>query len=76
MPPRAFWNGLFARDFSTLALETGYADKTFQALQNMGYHVGWSKMPLGGAQAIQIDWQRGLLIGGSDSRKDGCALGY
>ena len=33
-------------------------------------------MKIGGAQLISIDWKKGILAAASDSRKDGCALGF
>jgi gamma-glutamyltranspeptidase/glutathione hydrolase len=45
-------------------------------LQDIGHNVSWIKEPIGGSQAVQIDHKRGILIGASDPRKDGCALGY
>ncbi len=41
-----------------------------------GHRVTNPAKPIGGSQAIWIDWDEGVLTGGSDPRKDGCALGY
>ncbi len=68
--PRAFIVG----DIS--AVERGLPPATVEGLRGRGHHVATVASPWGGGQAIQIDWQRGVLIGGSDPRKDGCALGY
>jgi gamma-glutamyltranspeptidase/glutathione hydrolase len=65
----------FARN-GALALETSHAPEIFTDLLRRGHRAEWSTAPLGGGQAIWIDRARGLLIGGSDPRKDGCALGW
>jgi gamma-glutamyltranspeptidase/glutathione hydrolase len=68
--PRAFF-----QDELTV-VERGIPAATVEGLQARGHEVVPAPSPWGGAQAIRIDWRRGVLIGGSEPRKDGCALGY
>lgn len=57
-----------------MEVERGYSDKVRAELAAMGHKVVIPSTPLGGAQAIRIDGD--VLVGASDPRKDGCALGY
>jgi gamma-glutamyltranspeptidase/glutathione hydrolase len=45
-------------------------------LNRLGHQCAAAGRTHGGGQAILIDRKRGCLIGGSEPRKDGCALGY
>jgi gamma-glutamyltranspeptidase / glutathione hydrolase len=68
--PRVFFEG------ETTLVERGMPAAAVEGLKARGHQVAVAPSPWGGAQAIRIDWQRGVLIGGSEPRKDGCALGY
>jgi gamma-glutamyltranspeptidase / glutathione hydrolase len=57
-------------------VEHGTPAATIEGLKARGHDVVSASSPWGGAQTIKIDWDRGVLIGGSEPRKDGCALGY
>jgi gamma-glutamyltranspeptidase/glutathione hydrolase len=68
--PRIFpWHGV-------LQVERRVPEPTIAALAHRGHEIEMRNLPLGGCQAIWIDHERGVLIGGSDPRKDGLALGY
>jgi gamma-glutamyltranspeptidase / glutathione hydrolase len=67
--PRAF------SDKGVLQVERGYPPQIRQELADLGHKVVIPDVALGGAQAIRIRAD-GILEGASDSRKDGCALGY
>jgi gamma-glutamyltranspeptidase/glutathione hydrolase len=68
--PRVFFAG------EVTEVERGVSAAAVEGLRTRGHDVQVRPLPFGGGQAIRIDWERGVLIGASDHRKDGCALGY
>ena len=63
-------------EFGDMKVERGYASAVHQELADMGHAVSVPNTGIGGAQAIRIDHELGILQGASDPRKDGCAIGY
>ena len=68
------------RLFPTLSgpvdVESGMPEASVKGLQALGHKTQAPAKPIGGAQAIRIDWDEGTLTGASEPRKDGMALGY
>ena len=59
-----------------LEVERGVPPATRAGLQLRGHEIHEVGSALGGGQAVMIDRRRGVLLGASDSRKDGVALGF
>ena len=57
-------------------IEHGIPLAICDGLARLGHELETVERPHGGGQAIWIDRERGCLIGGSEPRKDGLALGY
>ncbi len=68
--PRLFPTG------GKLQVERGITAELCGRLSRLGHEPEPVVRPHGGGQAIRIDRARGCLIGASDPRKDGLALGY
>jgi len=69
--PRLFWG-----EDGVLDAESGVSAEVRAGLTARGHQVRDAARPHGGAQMIVIDEANGFLVGGSDPRKDGCALGW
>jgi gamma-glutamyltranspeptidase/glutathione hydrolase len=68
--PRAFaLNG-------KLKVENSFSKNSIENLSNLGHDIEIIDEGIGGGQGIMIDRKEGVLIGGSDPRKDGQAIGY
>jgi gamma-glutamyltranspeptidase/glutathione hydrolase len=68
--PRAFYlNGKYE-------FEKSIPKDILSQLTERGHHTSYKNSTHGGGQAIFIDREKGVIIAGSDSRKDGCAIGY
>ncbi|MGE5617557.1 MAG: gamma-glutamyltransferase family protein [Candidatus Woesearchaeota archaeon] len=74
-PQAALDHPRFRIDGRTLALEPPLVEQA-QALRDLGYEIVLDPDPgtFGGGQSIIV--RDGTLFGGSDPRKDGCALGF
>jgi gamma-glutamyltranspeptidase / glutathione hydrolase len=60
----------------TLALESGVGADIVAALAARGHNVVDGRGAMGGFQGIRLDRATGVLMGGSDPRKDGLAIGW
>ena len=68
--------GTPAAGSGTVYLESGFPAATRERLKELGHNISTDPGGFGGYQGIWIDWERGVLHGGSDPRKDGAAVGY
>ena len=81
MDPQAAINTLrFMVVGSAVYLEEGLSSDVVAGLKRMGHQTslvaGYERVGMGGAQVIQRDQETGVLRGGSEPRKDGCAVGW
>ncbi len=59
-----------------LKIENSLSKSAIENLSNLGHDIEIVDEGIGGGQGIIIDRKEGVLVGGSDPRKDGLAIGY
>ncbi|HET7326009.1 MAG TPA: gamma-glutamyltransferase [Nocardioidaceae bacterium] len=77
--PRALYGQFWGERTNDLWIENRFAESTIDGLRRVGHPVRpveeWADI-MGHAQGIIVDRERGLLMGGSDPRGDGMAIGW
>ena len=68
--------GTTMTDGGTVLLESQFAESAAAKLRGIGHRVERAHDGFGGYQAILFDEREGVYHGASESRKDGCAMGY
>ena len=68
--PRVFPNN------NILDFEKNFDNSIIEAMNIRGHEINYPVSAIGGGQIILVDTEKNILIGGSDFRKDGCAIGY
>jgi gamma-glutamyltranspeptidase/glutathione hydrolase len=64
-------------DGGRVFVEPEISDEAIAALEKKGHHVTRARGGgFGGYQGILIDWEKGVLHGATEPRKDGAAVGY
>jgi gamma-glutamyltranspeptidase/glutathione hydrolase len=66
----------FRHSGEEVLLESAFSDSVRSILVKKGHHVAGGLDLWGGYQGIAIDPKTGVLMGGSDPRKDGLAIGW
>lgn len=73
-------NGAGAQGAGFVHYEDGFAPDLIAELARRGHQLSpvedWITSFVGGYQAVQRDAERGIYLGASEIRYDGCALGY
>jgi gamma-glutamyltranspeptidase/glutathione hydrolase len=70
------FNSVRGENGGMITLENGFSYELIRRLMEMGHQVGWGSGTYGGYQAIKVDLEKRIYYGASESRKDGCAMGY
>jgi gamma-glutamyltranspeptidase / glutathione hydrolase len=68
--------GEVMNDGGWVSVESGYPYLIVRELMNRGHRVRFDLGGYGGYQAIMRNERQGVYYGASESRKDGCAIGY